>query len=220
MELRLISPPDMFRLVAFSVLCVLLLPAVGIAQQPLAKVSYEALLERVKKQDPAVNFKELRLAYTESSGYNPYGGDREARKTMLSALKAKEFDKALESSNDILKANYLDLVAHFAALTAERELGNTDKSEYHKYVMQGLLKSISNSGDGKSMETAFVVISIDEEYALFNFMGLPVTAQTLVGDNGHHYDKMTAVDPKTDQSSTYYFNIDKPFNWLGNSLKK
>lgn len=210
----------MFRLVAFSVLCVLLLPAVGIAQQPLAKVSYEALLERVKKQDPAVNFKELRLAYTESSGYNPYGGDREARKTMLSALKAKEFDKALESSNDILKANYLDLVAHFAALTAERELGNTDKSEYHKYVMQGLLKSISNSGDGKSMETAFVVISIDEEYALFNFMGLPVTAQTLVGDNGHHYDKMTAVDPKTDQSSTYYFNIDKPFNWLGNSLKK
>jgi hypothetical protein len=30
---------------------------------------------------------------------------------------------------------------------------------------------------------------------------------------------MTAIDPQTNQSSTYFFNIDKPFNWLGNSLK-
>jgi len=32
-------------------------------------------------------------------------------------------------------------------------------------------------------------------------------------------DMMTSVNPKTNQSVIYYFNIDKPFNWLGNSLK-
>jgi hypothetical protein len=50
-------------------------------------------------------------------------------------------------------------------------------------------------------------------------MGLRPSGQALIEDKGHHYDKMTAIDPKTEQSSTFYFNIDKPFNWLGNSLK-
>jgi len=70
------------------------------------------------------------------------------------------------------------------------------------------------------MATAFVVISTDEEYALFNYLGLRPTDQALIKDKGHSYDKMTALDPKTNQSVVYYFNIDKPFNWLDKSLKK
>jgi len=70
------------------------------------------------------------------------------------------------------------------------------------------------------MDTAFVVISTDEEYALFSALGLRVTAQALINEKGHNYDKMTAVDPKTNETLIYYFNIDKPFNWLGNSLKQ
>lgn len=191
-----------------------------VAQQPVAQVSYEALLEKVKKQDPAVNFKELRFAYTETKLYSPYGGDSENRKAMFAALNAREYDKALASSEKVLASNYLDINAHFAAYAANRHLGVSEKANYHKYVFENLLKSISDSGDGKTMETAFFVISTDEEYTLFNFMGLRPAGQALIEDQGHHYDKMTAIDPKTNQSNAYYFNIDKPFNWLGNSLKK
>jgi len=31
---------------------------------------------------------------------------------------------------------------------------------------------------------------------------------------------MTVTDPKTNETSAYFFNIDKPYNWFGNSLKK
>jgi hypothetical protein len=220
---RLVKPelscaPVMFRKSAFIGFCLLLVQTV-VAQQPGPKVSYADLLERVKKQDSTVDFKELRTAYTETKEYSPYGGDSESRKAMFAALKAEEYEKALTESEKILAANYLDINAHFVAYAANNHLERSEKSGYHKYVFENLLKSISNSGDGKTMETAFFVISTDEEYALFNFMGLRPTGQALIADKGHHYDKMTATDPKTNENSTYYFNIDKPFNWLANSLK-
>jgi hypothetical protein len=112
----------MFRKTAFIVFCLLLLQTAGLAQKPVEKVSYDVLLEKVKKQDAAVNFLELRLAYTETKQYNPYGGDRETRKAMFAALNGKQYDQALLSSEKILAANYLDINAHFGAFVANREL--------------------------------------------------------------------------------------------------
>lgn len=206
--------------------CLSLMPLLSAAQQKTAtpqaqtpKLSYEELLAKVKKQDASADFTALRLAYTETKDYSPYAGDRAARKNMFAAIQAKEFAKALELSDALLKTNYVDANAHFGAFVAHRELGHPEQSAYHKWVVQGLMKSIADSGDGKKPETAMVVISTDEEYTWFNFMGLRPAGQALLSENGHSYDKMTAVDPNTKESSIFYFNIDKPFSWLGDSLK-
>lgn len=181
---------------------------------------YSVLLERVKKSDAMVDFKELRLAYTETSDYSPYGGDREARQKMFAALRAREFDQALESAEKILAKNFVEINGQFGAYVANRELGHTDKATFHKFMFDGLVKSITASGDGKTAETAFVVISTDEEYVLLNFLGLRPTGQSLITQNSHSFDRMTALNPKTNETVVYFFNIDKPFNWLGQSLKK
>jgi hypothetical protein len=195
-------------------------------QEPVApkteapqKTSYETLLERVKNQDKTVDFKELRLAYADTSQYSPYGVDREGRKAMFGALSAKEYDKALTSAETILAKNYLDIMGHFGCFVAHRELDHADKAAYHRFVFDGLINSIKNSGDGLAMETAFVVISTDEEYAFFNWLGLRPGSQALIKEKDHNYDKMTVLDPKTNQTVVYYFNIDKPFAWLSKSLK-
>ena len=187
--------------------------------QPQTKSTYEALLEKLKKNDQSVDFKELRLAYTDASAYSPYGGDPALRKTMFKALEAKEYDKGLTNATSILDSNYLDIMGHFGSFAAHRELGHADKAAYHQFVFEGLLNSIRNSGDGKTPETAFIVISTDEEYALFSYLGLRPQGQALIKEKDHSYDRMTALDPKTNQSVVYFFNIDKPFNWLGKSLK-
>ena len=181
---------------------------------------YAALLDRVKKSDATVDFKELRMAYTETPDYSPYGGDRDMRQKMFAALNAKEFDQAVESAEKILAKNFVEINAHFVAYVAHRELGHAEKSTFHKFMFDGLVKSITGSGDGKTAETAFVVISTDEEYTLFNVLGLRATAQALVTQNGHSFDRMTANNPKTNEEVVYFFNIDKPFNWLSQSLKK
>jgi hypothetical protein len=188
--------------------------------QDSAKPSFATLLERVKKSDATVDFKELRMAYTETPDYSPYGGDRETRKIMFAALNAKEFDHAVESAEKILAKNFVEINAHFVSYVANRELGRAEKSTFHKFMFDGLVKSITGSGDGKTTETAFVVISTDEEYTLFNVLGLRAIDQALVSQNGHSFDRMTANSPKTNETVVYFFNIDKPFNWLSQSLKK
>ena len=189
------------------------------SQEPARPPSYESLLERVKKQDTTVDFKELRFAYTDTKLYDPYSGSLDVRDEMFKALNAREYEKALAGSEKLLASNYLDINAHFVAYAAHRNLNHAEKADYHKFVFQNLLKSISSSGDGKSLETAFHVISVDEEYALLNFLGLRAAGQQKVEEKGHNYDKLTVKDPKTEKVSFYYFNVDKPFNWLVNRLK-
>jgi len=182
--------------------------------------SFAVLLERAKKSDPTLDFKELRMAYTKTTDYSPYGGDRDTRQKMFAALNAKEFDRAVESAEKILAKNFVEINAHFVAYLAHRESGRTEKATFHKFMFDGLVKSITGSGDGKMAETAFVVITTDEEYTLFNVLGLRPAGQALITQNGHSFDRMTATNPKTNETAVYFFNIDKPFNWLGQSLKK
>lgn len=195
-------------------------PTPAAAAQATAKPTYEALLARLKKNDQTVDFKELRLAYTETPEYSPYGRDAAWRTKMFAALKANEFDKVLELAGITLSANYLDIMGHFGCFVAHRELGHADLASYHRFVFEGLLNSIKESGDGKTEDTAFVVIATDEEYALFNYLGLRPQGQELVTKDGHSYDRLTALNPTTNETITYYFNIDKPFTWLSKSLKQ
>jgi hypothetical protein len=188
--------------------------------QESSKRSFAVLLDRAKKSDPTLDFKELRMAYTDTTDYSPYGGDRETRKKMFAALNAKEFDSAVESAEKILAKNFVEINAHFVAYVAHRESGRAEKGTFHKFMFDGLVKSITNSGDGKTAETAFVVITTDEEYTLFNVLGLRPSGQALITQNGHSFDRMTVTNPKTNETVVYFFNIDKPFNWLGQSLKK
>lgn len=199
-----------------------LLVAVSInaQSQETSKPKYEALLERVKAGDTTASFKELRMAYTESQGYAPYGGDSEGRKSMLAALNDKNYDKAVEHAGNILKQKYVDIIAHLVSSIAYNELKNLERAKYHRGIADGLIQSILKSGDGKSLETAYVVIATDEEYSLFNVLGMKVVSQALVHDKGHSYDKMDAIDRKTNQTTTFYFNVDIPLDWLGKSLKK
>jgi hypothetical protein len=199
-----------------------LLVAVSInaESQETSKPKYEALLERVKAGDTTASFKELRMAYTESQGYAPYGGDSEGRKSMLAALNDKNYDKAVEHAGNILKQKYVDIIAHLVSSIAYNELKNLERAKYHRGIADGLIQSILKSGDGKSLETAYVVIATDEEYSLFNVLGMKVVSQALVHDKGHSYDKMDAIDRKTNQTTTFYFNVDIPLDWLGKSLKK
>lgn len=197
----------------------LLLTSPVFGQAETQKSRYDIQLEKLKGGDRTVDFTALRMAYTETTSYSPYGGPATSRKAMFEALNAKDFEKTLKLAEEILAINYMDIMGHFGCFVANRELSHPDKADYHQFVFKGLLNSIKSSGDGKSLETAFVVISTDEEYALFNWLGVKPGTQALQHRDGHDYDQMTALDPKTNETTTYFFNIDKPFKWLSNSLK-
>lgn len=181
--------------------------------------SYQSLVERLKKNDRTVDFRQLRVAYSETEGFSPYGADREGRQKMFAALDEKNFDQAAEQAEKILKDKYVDIYAHFVAARAYGELGKADKSEFHDFAFNGLLKSIMGTGDGKSPETAFFVIAVEEEYALLDVMRMNVRGQSLIRKDGHSYDLMRVTDSQSGKEIEFYFNIDRVLGYMEKRLK-
>ena len=185
-------------------------------EKPAAKSAYPDLVAKVKAGDKSVDFKELRFTYADSPG----GPDTDAqKKAMMAALNSKNYADAIKNADVVLSGDYVDMDAHFVEYIAHRELKNEDLAEFHKFVLQGLLDSITHSGDGRSPETAYQVIAVHEEYVVLRFMGLMPSKQSLSEKNGHSFDVMEAVNPKSSEKVTLYFNIDIEEKHLKDSLK-
>jgi hypothetical protein len=186
--------------------------------QGTAKAEYESLTERVKSGDPNVDFGRLREAYAASSEYSP-PGNAEARKAMYDALNNKKYPEAMNVAQKALKESYLDIDAHHVLSIAYRESNDPIRADFHHGVAGGLMNAILKSGDGKSLQTAMVVLATHEEYIILSVLALRPGSQSLQKKGGHVYDVLNAVSTETNKSATLYFNIDKPFGYLDSIIR-
>jgi hypothetical protein len=184
---------------------------------PTPEQEFQSLLERVKKSDTTVDFAAMRKLQTRLDSYKPYGADPDDHP--FRALSAGNLDQAKLLAEHVLGMNYLDLESHMAAEAVAEKRGDATAAAHHHYVVKGVLDSIFKSGDGKSLETAFVVITISEEYAVMSQLGFQVGGQALLNDDaGHSYDQLTGVNPETKASQEVYFNIDALMGRLAEEL--
>jgi hypothetical protein len=194
----------MFRRIAILVLLLISSPA---AATDDADSKYRDLLTAAKSGQP-VDWQALRFAYAESSGFDLLGTkSAEARKAMNEALRTNDYAGALVQANLILDQDYVDIDAHFVSEIANTKLGNSDEAKKQHSIVIGLLQSI-RTGDGKTPETAFTVITVREEYSLIRMLGLRRQNQALIANGGHQYDVLDVVD-KGGQSQTLYFQVDR-----------
>lgn len=170
---------------------------------------YKDLLDKLKKGDTTIDFVKLRLSYTETKDYSPYGGSEE-RNAMYQALGKKDFKNALKLAEEMLKTNYVDLTGQFTAFRANTELGNTKEAEFHKKVFLGLMDAITVN-DGKTAKTAMISIGISEQYFIMSYFGFPRGNKSLVRENGSIFDVHNVTNPETKENRYFYFNIDKVF---------
>lgn len=180
---------------------------------------YTDMLAQVKRSDPDLDFTAFRMAYAESSGYDPYFfGLLDQLDQMLAAYDNGDYQRAAELAEGILAQNYHIPDAHMVAYISYDELGQDDKASHHDYFLDGTINSIFDSGDGKSPETAYVVVLIQEEYLLLGVLDVIDAGQSLVEENGHMYDVFEGRDKITNEPVTIYFNVDSPYHSLGEGL--
>ena len=175
-----------------------------------AKRKYEALLEKAKKGEGAVDFGALRLAFFETPDYHPHAGMMVYR-PLWGTVGQGNWPEAARQAEAVLEKNYVDINAHMVAYIAYREQGDDEKAKLHRRWADGLIESVKAGGDGKTPATAWHVISISEEYAVLRSMNLRPAGQALIKADGHSYDEMKVIDPQTKAEVKYYFNVDKPF---------
>jgi len=200
------------NLLAGAMLAIAAAPGLA-AEEP--EPSYEALVQRLKSGDLDVDFEALRMAYTRSDRYSSDDADvTELRGAMLEALAAEDMAKAGDRAKRILDLDYVDIDAHLVVGVVHRRANDDAEAEFHRAIAMGLLQSIRESGDGRSKESAFVVISSDEEFALLRSQGLRVKGRSMMRGGGHGFD-IVEVSDDAGHAGKLYFNLDIPLGLVG-----
>lgn len=171
---------------------------------------YATLLASLKGGDTNIDYGRLRLSYMDSPEYKQAKDTSKEEKAMGAALGQKNFAEALRNAEIVLSSEYVNMDAHFVAYAANKELGSTDKAEFHRTVFHGLVDSIMKSGDGKSTEKAWVVINVHEEYVILRVLGYRPGEQSLLHKDGHSFDEMKVKNRDDGTEATFYFNVDIP----------
>jgi hypothetical protein len=190
------------------------------APQQHEAASYDELVARAKAGDANVDYLALRNAYAESPGYDPYGSKlREPEREMLDAYGRGDCAVVIAKAESILAVNFVHAEAHLAAGLCHGKLGNEEAMRRERTIVRGLIDSILTSGDGKSEQTAFVVVQIAEEYTILKVLGLRRVTQALIHAQGHSYDRFETKSNDTGQEGGVFFNIDRLLAVLDRELR-
>jgi hypothetical protein len=183
-------------------------PAIGAEQDDAL---YRALVQRVEAGDLTIDFRSLRMSCVRSSLCEPRG-TKAGLAAMNRAVNDGEYDKVVGIGEQLISKGFVNIEAHATCVKAYAELHDPVKSKFHLDVTAGLLRSILNSGDGKTKESAFEVICDREEYDALSALGLPYygseVSSSAVGDGTHHYDRWEIRHPKTGEMVILFFNTD------------
>jgi Flp pilus assembly protein TadD len=140
------------------------------------------------------------------------------------ALDKRDYQGCIAKADSILASDPLNFEVHYYVAVAHAELGHQDKAYEHLFKSQALISCLFLTGDGKSPETAYLVIQVPDEYTLLGYMGYSVAGQALEQQGGLAYDRMSVTrerkpdddEPAASQpekeKAEIYFNIQKSFD--------
>ena len=184
-------------------------PAAFCAEQD--DIVYQKLVQRVEGRDFTVDFRALRLACIRSSQCEPRATKTDLAAMNRAALDA-DFQKTIEVAERLIRQGFVNAEAHATCAAAYLAIHDPAESKFHMDVATALIRSILASGDGKTKEAAYEVISDREEYFALTALGLPYlssgdSVRTVEG-SGHSCDRWEIKDPRTEQSVVLFFNVD------------
>jgi hypothetical protein len=154
--------------------------------------------------------------------YYPYG-NTDSKKAFLEYYAqldqdSSKLDKAILLGKKVLKENPIDIEVQLKMYLCLSAANQPSAAREHAKHYYGFLDVIYASGDGKSVNSAFIVISVDDEYRIVGHIGLQVVEQSLIND----CDVLTFS--KRNQKRRYrikklYFNVRLPLLYLSRSFE-
>jgi hypothetical protein len=183
------------RLIAAASLAGLIFAGSALAAPPPAggADAYPSLVARAEAGDPATDFRALRFAWLDSAARHSAPDTTAARTAMHAAAAASDNPRVRAAAERLIAAHYTDLEAHMMLRLACVALGDDTCAEHQRFVEFGMLKSILDSGDGKTPATAWHVASIEEEYFVMQIAQAKLKQQALVSQNGRTFDHLTVT---------------------------
>lgn len=191
-------------------------------ENPASAYYYPNLLERIWADDTTLNYSDYKHLYYGNvfqTYYHPYGVSN-AKKEFSDIFKSGEYQKAVEKGREVLAENPVDIEVTLKMIISFLELEDTAQARIYGKKYFGFLDVIYASGDGKSLETAYVVISVDDEYRIVGDLGLYVKQQMLINDcDLLLFEKKGQGRVRRKKIKELYFNVQMPLMSLSKSFK-
>jgi hypothetical protein len=173
---------------------------------------YSEFVKQLESGQTDINYKEFRESFIESEQFKTASKQFRAfdslKKEMYVQMDKSNYKEIVKITKGMLSIDYTSMVAHKILRQTYKILGDTINSKKYHDIQFGLLKSITKNGDGKTCETAWPVIQIEEEYFILEMVGAKLLKQSIDNTDGL-CDKM---DVKEDgKKKTYYFETSKVF---------
>jgi len=159
-----------------------------------AKQQYDEMKAQISGGNLALDWRAFRVAAV-TSGLKPGFVTRADYNEAVGDTDGGKLDAALTAANEAIDRNMADPEAHLLAARALEKMGRWSEAERERTIEGALVKSIFDSGDGKSAATAFFVVNAAEEnFFIKTALGEQPTSHTPTSQNGQTLDKVTAVD--------------------------
>jgi len=172
-----------------------------------ARAKYSELAAKVRAGDLGIDWKALRVAAAIGEVEEPTEGLLAVQKA-YAALNKGEFADALKIGRGVEDHNIADVDAHYLAWRSLVGLGREDEAEKERVLLAALLQSITDSGDGKSVKTAWFATTIRETYL---YMGSVLNVQSQehrTWRHDDHYYDVIAVKDQDGKQMVLWFNCD------------
>ena len=173
---------------------------------------YSGLVRQLEAGQTDINYTEFRNSFLESEQFKVIANqnpDLQAlRTTMRELMKSSKYPEIIDITKKMLSLDYTNMEAHKILQQTYKILGDTGNAKKYHDIEFGLLNSIVRKGDGKSCQTGWPVVQVEEEYFILGMLGAKVRKQS-VDNTGGVCDKMEVETPEG--NATYYFEISKVF---------
>jgi hypothetical protein len=147
------------------------------------------------------DFDRLRESFGDREDFSERCEQGRPARQAFEAIEREAWSEAADLTAPRLETCPVDIDLHLVHAVALRELGQAEASKHHFAWHQGLVDSVLESGDGRTPETAWVVISIAEEYSILNVFGMQPMEQVLL-DGGIEMMRVEA------EGKTYVVHFD------------
>ena len=184
------------------------------AQQPedatAAKQQYEAMKAQVTGGDFSLDWRAFRVAAV-TGGLNAGFASRVEYNKAVGDTESGRLDAALAAADAAIDRNMADPEAHLLAARVLDKMGRWSEAERERTIEGALVKSIFDSGDGKTATTAwFVVNAAEENFFITAALGEQPTVHAPQSQSGLTLDKVTAVDWENVNHDTWFTRMVVP----------
>jgi len=189
---------------------------------PESQYYYPDLIERILANDEKIThgeYKHLYYGNVFQEYYHPYGSSF-VKKDFDEIYAAGDNKKIIEKGLAVLQENPVDIEVTLKVLLAYLNEGDTTMARIYGKKYYGFLDVIYASGDGETMESAYVVISVTDEYRVVGDLNLSVIEQYLIEDSDLLiFEKKGQRRIRGKKIKHLYFNVRMPLMSLSNSYK-